>query len=82
MSIHKEIHREDEICAVIVAGGWLCEDGSATRYDRALALFPEDVMAWIESTQPKAWESIKANHGASAPKVLTERGWLGLAAGS
>lgn len=22
MSIHKEIHREDEICAVMVAGRW------------------------------------------------------------
>ena len=57
----------------MVAGGWLCEDGSATCYSHALALFPEDVMAWVESTQPKAWESIKANHGARASKVLTER---------
>ena len=25
MSIHKEIHLEDEICADLGAAGWLCE---------------------------------------------------------
>ena len=73
MSIHKEIHLEDEICGELVAAGWLSNPGDNIRYDRGLALFPEDVVAWVETTQPKAWDAIKANHGSNAAKVLIER---------
>lgn len=73
MSVHKEIKLEDEICERLVANGWIYEPESADRYDRTLALFPEDVSAWVEATQPKAWDAIKANHGAKAAHVLAER---------
>jgi hypothetical protein len=26
-------------------------------YDRARALFPADVLAWVQATQPQAWET-------------------------
>ena len=58
MSPHKEIHLETEICADLRAAGWLYEAGDNAGYDRALALFPEDVIAWIKASQPKTWESI------------------------
>lgn len=73
MSLHREIKLEEEICERLAANGWIYEPDSADRYDRALALFPEDVSAWVEATQPKAWEAIKANQGAKAGKVLAER---------
>ena len=34
--------------------GWLYADGDAARYDRGRALFPTDVLAWVQSTQPQA----------------------------
>jgi type I restriction enzyme R subunit len=73
MSIHKEIHFEDEICADLAAAGWLHDAGDAARYDRARALFIDDVVAWIKASQPKSWETVEKSHGALAPKVVAER---------
>lgn len=72
-SIHKEIHFEDEICADLAAAGWLHEADDASRYDRALALFVDDAVAWIKESQPKAWESLHKAQGSAAPKVVAER---------
>jgi hypothetical protein len=57
MSIHKEIHLEDEICADLTAAGWLYDAEDAGRYDRTQALFVDDAVAWIKASQPKAWEA-------------------------
>ena len=73
MSIHKEIHLEDEICADLTAAGWLYDAADAGRYDRTQALFVDDAVAWIKASQPKAWEAIEKSHGAAAPKVVAER---------
>ena len=73
MSIHKEVHFEDEICADLVSAGWLHDAGDAIRYDRVQALFVDDVVAWIKASQPKTWETIEKSHGAAAPKVVAER---------
>lgn len=73
MTIHKEISFEDEICGHLAAHGWLFDAGSASLYDRGNALFPNDLISWIQDTQPKAWEAIAKNHGASAGTVLLER---------
>lgn len=73
MSIHREIHLEDEICADLTAAGWLYDPSDGSRYDRGLALFVDDVVAWIKASQPKAWEAIEGNHGAAAPTVVAER---------
>ena len=73
MSLHKEISFEDEICADLSAAGWLFEEGSASRFDRARALFPEDVQTWLELSQPQVWEALTKSHGASALEVLADR---------
>ena len=73
MSLQKEISFENEICAALAAQGWLYAEGDAQQYDRARALFPADVLAWVQETQPKAWESLIKNHGASADAVLLDR---------
>jgi type I restriction enzyme R subunit len=73
MSVHKEISFEDEICDHLAAHGWLYEVGSATSYDRARALFPADLIAWVEQSQPKAWETLTRNHGAGAQTALLDR---------
>ncbi|MHB8167516.1 MAG: type I restriction endonuclease subunit R [Sulfuricella sp.] len=73
MSLHKEISFETEICDTLAAQGWLCAEGDASQYDRARALFPADVIAWVQETQPRAWEALSKNHGASAEAVLLDR---------
>jgi type I restriction enzyme R subunit len=73
MSLHKEVSFEDEICAHLATHGWLHGPGDAALYDRSRALFPADVRAWVEATQPKAWDALTKNHGASAEAVLLDR---------
>ena len=73
MSLHKEINFEIEICEHLAAHGWLYADGDAGQYDRARALFPADVLAWVQTAQPKAWEAIVKNHGANAADTLRVR---------
>ena len=72
-NLHKEINFENEICDTLAAQGWLYAEGDANQYDRARALFPADVIAWVQETQPKAWEALSKNHGASAEAVLLDR---------
>lgn len=73
MSIHKEIRFEDEICAHLSANGWLYDTGSAALYDRKRALFPADLIAWVQETQPKVWESLTRSNGAAAETTLLDR---------
>jgi len=53
--------------------GWLYEADAAARYDRARALFPEDLVAWAQATQPGAWDALTKTHGPAAGTVLAER---------
>lgn len=73
MSIHKEIRFEDEICAHLAEHGWLYEPGSAALYDRKRALFAPDLIAWVQETQPKVWDSLSRSHGAGAEAALLDR---------
>lgn len=73
MSIHKEIAFENDICNHLAAHGWLYSEGDAVNYDRAYALYPADVIAWIQSTQPQAWQNLTKKHGTSADKVILDR---------
>lgn len=70
-SPHKEIHFESDIVAHLTAHGWL--EGDAAKYDRELALYPEDVIGWIQDTQPKVWDKLKASHNGSTEKTLLAR---------
>lgn len=73
MSLHKEISFEDEICAHLAAHGWLYGPGSAEDYDRQRALFPADLAAWVQQTQPRAWEALSRSHGSGANSALLDR---------
>ncbi|QFG70307.1 type I restriction endonuclease subunit R [Ornithinimicrobium pratense] len=57
MAQHNEIVFETELCQYLSAHGWLYSSSDAG-YDRARALFPEDLLAWLEQTQPETYESI------------------------
>lgn len=73
MSLHKEISFELEICQHLAAHGWLYAEADATDYDRTRALYPADVLAWVQATQPKAWDTLTKNHGAKAADTLLTR---------
>ncbi|MGW4324301.1 type I restriction endonuclease subunit R [Nocardia sp. NPDC004573] len=51
MPQHHESVLEGEICEHLAAHGWLYS-ANDSGYDRDLALFPEDVFAWLSDTQP------------------------------
>ncbi|MFI8592319.1 type I restriction endonuclease subunit R [Dietzia maris] len=55
MAQHHESALEAEICEYLAATGWEYSPNDAG-YDRELALFPEDVFWWLQTTQPKEWE--------------------------
>lgn len=73
MNLHKEISFEDEICAHLSLHGWVYEDKAAAKYDRARALFPLDVVSWVQAAQPEAWEILTKNHGTNAEETLLNR---------
>ena len=73
MSLHTEINFENDVCDYLAAHGWLYEPKDAARYDRARALFPDDVIAWVQATQAKSWETVVKNAGQSASDALLTR---------
>jgi type I restriction enzyme R subunit len=73
MSLHHEIAFEREICEHLGLNGWIYEEGSADAYDRQLALYPPDLIAWVQEAQPEAWEVLQKNHGSKASATLLER---------
>ncbi|MCB1091380.1 MAG: type I restriction endonuclease subunit R, partial [Verrucomicrobiae bacterium] len=73
MSLHHESALESEICAHLSSHGWLHDEGDATAYDRTLALFPADLLAWVQESQPKAWETLTKQHGQAAGHTLLSR---------
>lgn len=73
MSLDRELAFESEICEYLAAHGWLYVEGDAQRYDRARALFPSDVLDFVQTTQPKEWAALTKSHGAKAAEVLLSR---------
>lgn len=58
MPLHHESVFKTEICEYLGANGWLYAEGDAAGYDRARALYPADVVAWVQERQPKARQGI------------------------
>lgn len=73
MNLHKEVNLEIEICRHLSAHDWLHAEGDAANYDRARALFPADVLIWVQATQAQAWQTLVKNHGAQADETLLAR---------
>jgi type I restriction enzyme R subunit len=73
MSLHKEIAFEDDASAHLAAHGWLYAKEDAATYDRARALFPADVVAWVRASQPKAWETLTQSQGDAGEAALLDR---------
>jgi type I restriction enzyme R subunit len=57
VAIHNEYVFENEICAELKNRGWL-HSPNDSGYNRELALFPEDIFAWLEESQPEQFHKI------------------------
>ena len=73
MALHHELAFEQEICEHLSNHGWLYDDGAAAHYDRKLALYPPDLITWLEESQSDAWETYKQKNGSKAEANLLQR---------
>ena len=65
MAAHNEIHLENYIVQRLVKDcGW--KEGKPEDYDKERAIFPEDAIQWVKSTQSEAWDKLVKNNGKSA----------------
>lgn len=69
--IHHECELERHIVEQLLAAGWL--PGKSADYDAARALFPEDVFAWLEDSQPQAMAKLRSLNGAGTQAVVLDR---------
>lgn len=51
---------QDDILAQMQAHGWLL--GESKRYNKQLALYPEDVISFIKGTQPEQWDKLSKHY--------------------
>lgn len=57
MAQHNEIEFEKELAEYLAEHGWLYSPNDAG-YDKARALFPEDVFGWLAETQPEQLDKV------------------------
>lgn len=67
----KELIFQNEVIAQMVASGW--KRGNPEKYDRALALYPEDVVGFVRDTQPEQWEKFCALYPSAPEQKFFER---------
>lgn len=71
-SAHQEKHFESYIVSKLVEQGW--KVGDTKGYDTERALYPEDLIAWLEgSGQEAKWEKLKKDNADRATDVLMDR---------
>ncbi|MBD8696755.1 DEAD/DEAH box helicase family protein [Stenotrophomonas sp. CFBP 13718] len=68
---HRERYFEDYIVKQLAARGW--QVGTSSGYDQNYALYPEDLIRWIQASQPKRWEKLVAGNGEKAAATLMDR---------
>ena len=69
--IHHECELERHIVEQLAASGWLV--GESAAYDRARALYPEDVVGWLQDSQAEAWKKLEALNGAGTQDAVLDR---------
>ena len=61
---------ENYLEQMLTNGGW--QSGTNAEWDKARALFPARVFAFIEATQPKLWAEMVAQHGSNIQPMLLD----------
>ena len=68
---HQEKHFENYIVGKLQGQGW--EVGHTDQYDTERALYPQDLAAWLQASQPKVWEKLVKDHSDRALEHLTNQ---------
>ena len=68
MSKHKERQFQIEIVQHLTSHNYV--EGDASGYDRELALYSDDLISYIKTTQPQAYEKMQKREGVKTDKVL------------
>ena len=68
---HYESHLEADIVQKLQAQGWVV--GQSKNYHTEYALYPEDLITWIQATQPEKWEKLQALNGNNTEKRIIDR---------
>ncbi len=67
-SRHKERQFQKEIMQHLTSSKWI--EGDANVYDKELALYPEDLIGYIKSTQSQDYEKMSRREGSKTDEVL------------
>jgi type I restriction enzyme R subunit len=70
MSTTTEKAFETYLAQMLTEGGW--QSGTNAEWDKARALFPARMFAFIEATQPKLWADMAAQHGSNLQTMLLD----------
>jgi type I restriction enzyme R subunit len=66
-----ELTFQNDIIQQLVASGW--KEGKPEKYNRELALYEEDLVGFVQETQPKQWEKFTKLYPTNAEAKLAER---------
>ena len=74
-SVHTEKIFEDELCEHMKTNGWSVRTHlkNAKDYDRSCALFPGDLLGFVQETQPEEWAKFKRWHNGESEKIFVKR---------
>lgn len=67
----KESAFQQDIIDPMVAGGWKL--GEPAKYDRKLALYTEDCLEYVKTTQPKTWEKYETLYPADPEQAFIDK---------
>jgi len=59
---------QNDIINQMIAGGW--QLGETANYNRELAFYPSDCLAYVQTTQPKAWEKYEKLYPTNPEKAF------------
>ena len=71
MSKANELTFQNDMIRQLLANGWLL--GKAEHYNRELALYPEDVIGFVEDTQDEQWQKFCALYPVQPEQKFLER---------
>lgn len=74
-SVHTERVFEDELCEHLAGHGWNVKTHlkDVTTYSRELALYPDDLLAFVQATQPAEWAKFKKWHNGQSEAMFVKR---------
>ncbi len=77
-NIHTEKVFEDELCAQLAAQGWavkahLQDAGTKATCNRELAILGDDLVAFVQETQPAEWAKFKKWHNGASEAMFVKR---------